>query len=77
VFDGLKEGDAPSVIRALHVSQALALKLHHRIWRMSIHSVGRRRRAERFHETVLADVFGTGVYCLKIRCMPRPWAAHQ
>lgn len=66
VYDGLKEGDAPSVIRALHVSQALALKLHssHLADVHSLCLVGGGARND-FMKQLLADVFGTGVYCLE------------
>lgn len=66
VYDGLKEGDAKSVIRALHISQALALKLHsaHLANVRSLCLVGGGARND-FMKQLLADVFGTGVYCLE------------
>lgn len=66
VYDGLKEGDVKSEIRALHVSQALSLKLHssHLANVHALCLVGGGAR-NNFMRQLLADVFGTGVYCLE------------
>ncbi|MDI6743095.1 MAG: FGGY-family carbohydrate kinase [Smithella sp.] len=65
VYDGLTAGDAGAEIRALHVSQALALKIHssHLNQTRSICLVGGGSR-NRFMRQVLADVFGAGIFCV-------------
>lgn len=66
VYDGLKDSDPKSEIRALHISQAMALKIHssHLTNVTSISLVGGGSR-NRFMKQLLADVFGTKVYCLE------------
>jgi sugar (pentulose or hexulose) kinase len=66
VYDGLNSSDAKSVIRALHVSQALSLKIHssHLTNVSSICLVGGGSR-NNFMKQILADVFDTKIYCLE------------
>jgi xylulokinase len=65
VYDGLTAGDAAAEIRALHISQALALKMNssHLNEARFICLVGGGSR-NRFMRQVLADVFGAGIYSL-------------
>lgn len=65
VYDGLQTGDAAAEVRALHISQALALQSHssHLNRARSICLVGGGAR-NRFMKQILADVFGAGIYCL-------------
>lgn len=66
VYDGLKSSESISEIRALHISQALALKKHssHLTNFNSICLVGGGSRNS-FMKQIIADVFGTTVYCME------------